>query len=82
MTNILLIIIMLAGDIETNPGPNKMLVYIRVDSAKNRSHGTAEGSVAMTVAFGTTNHASNFALTTTNFLKDPTYNGFSVSANQ
>lgn len=59
-----------------------MLVYIRVDSAKNQSHGTAEGSVAMTAVFGTTNHASNFALTTTNFLKEPTYNGSVVSVNQ
>ena len=57
-------------------------VHIRVDSVKNPSPGIAEGSVAMTAVFGTTNHASNFALTTTNFLKDPTYNGFAVSVNQ
>ena len=59
-----------------------MLVYIRVDSVKNPSPGIAKGSVTMTAVFGTTNHASNFALTTTNFLKDPTYNSFAVSANQ
>ena len=80
-TNILLIVIMLAGDIETQD-QIEMLVYIRVDSVKNPSPGIAKGSVAMTAVFGTTNHASNFALTTTNFLKDPTYNGFAVSANQ
>lgn len=66
---------MLAGDIETNPGPNR-------NASINRSHGTAEGSVAIIAVFGTTNHASNLALTTTNFLKDPTYNGFAVNANQ
>ena len=59
-----------------------MLVHIRVDYVKTPSPGIAEGSVAMTAVFDTTNHASNFALTTTNFLKDPTYNGFAVSANQ
>ena len=59
-----------------------MLVHICVDSVKNPSPGIAEGSVAMTAVFGTTNHASNFALTTTKFLKDQTYDGFAVSANQ
>jgi hypothetical protein len=59
-----------------------MLVHIRVDYVKTPSPGIAEGSVAMTAVFGTTIHASNFALTTTNVFKDPTYTGFAVSANQ
>jgi hypothetical protein len=81
-TNILLTVIMLAADIETNPAPNRNASTYPCGLCEKPSPGIAEGSVVMTAVFGTTNHASNFALTTMNFLKDPIYNGFAVSANQ
>ena len=73
----LLLILILSGDIELNPGPRKNnIVYIHVDCVNIRSHGIVRAYVATTAVYGTIGHAYNYVQQTTIFCKDQMCNGY------
>ena len=75
-----LLILLLAGDIEQNPGPRgKQQAYIHVGYVITQLLGTATEYVVMIAAYGIIEYALNYAQQTMNFYKNQTCNGYVVS---